>query len=158
MQGGEVKLDICGTKQFHLPLCSFLLHPFAYRSFPKPSSCRHRPNSKTQAKQACRPRGMACMSVQLLQLPIPHFTRPFCCWDMFTLPRQAFQQGSLGPRACIPAAPPWNWKLLSQQHCRLRRPYVRIFPQGFSLMWGKVKKWESGLIPSLESVVLNQGW
>lgn len=60
-------------------------------------------DSKIQAEQVCWPRGMEYMS---LQLPIPHFTRPFCYWDMFTRPRQAFQRGSLGPRASIPAAPP----------------------------------------------------
>lgn len=45
-------------------------------------------DSKIQAEQVCQPRGMEHVS---LQLPIPHFTRPLCYWDMFTLPRQAFQ-------------------------------------------------------------------
>lgn len=71
-------------------------------------------DSKIQAEQVCQPRGMEHVS---LQLPIPHFTRPLCYWDMFTLPRQAFQWGSFGPRASIPAAPPWNRQLLSQQYC-----------------------------------------
>lgn len=60
-------------------------------------------DSKIQAEQACWPRGLEYMS---LQLPIPHFIRPFCYCDMFILPRQTFQRGSLCPRANIPPAAP----------------------------------------------------
>lgn len=81
------------------------------------------------------PGEMEYMSLQLLQLPIPHFTRPFCYWDMFTLPRLAFQRGSLGPRASIPVCP--SLKLAAPFPTvlpHLRRPCIRVFPQGFSIM------------------------
>lgn len=79
---------------------------FSYTLLPtglSPSLAPADSDSKIQAEQVCQPRGMEYMS---LQLPIPHFTRPFCYWDMFTLPRKAFRRGSLGPRASIPAASP----------------------------------------------------
>lgn len=52
-------------------------------------------DSKIQAEQVCWPRGMEYVS---LQLPIPHFVRPLYYLDVFTLPKQASQQGSLSPK------------------------------------------------------------
>ena len=70
----------------HCAIFSYTLLPIGL----SPSLAPADSDSKISAEQVCWPMGMEYMFLQLLQPPIPHLTRPFCYWDMFTLPRQAF--------------------------------------------------------------------